>query len=197
MHECGHGLYEAGVAPSLRRSPIGHPAIRSALHESQSRLWENMVGRGRPFCQVLAPRIAAQFGGSLAGLDADTLFRAVNKVRPSFIRVEADEATYGLHIVLRFELEQELIDGRLAVVDLPEAWNARSGSTSGSRCPSDAEGVLQDVHWSAGMIGYFPTYALGNLIAGQLWAQRARGHPRPRCPDRGLVSSARCATWLR
>jgi carboxypeptidase Taq len=168
MHECGHGLYEEGVAQSLQRTPLGHPESLG-LHESQSRLWENMVGRGRPFCGVLAPRIAQQFGGPVAALDGEMLYRAVNKVSPSLIRVEADEVTYGLHIVLRFELEQELVDGRLAVRDLPEAWNARYKEYLGVDVPDDAQGVLQDVHWAAGLIGYFPTYALGNLIAAQLF----------------------------
>jgi carboxypeptidase Taq len=170
MHECGHGLYEAGLPVAQRRSPLG--ATESlGMHESQSRLWENMVGRGRSFCTVLAPRIAALAGGSLAELDADGLYRAVNRVKPSFIRVEADEATYALHIILRFELEQALIDGSLKVKDLPEAWNARFEEYFGIKVTDDADGVLQDVHWSAGLIGYFPTYALGNLIAGQLWQQ--------------------------
>jgi carboxypeptidase Taq len=168
MHECGHGLYEAGLPDALRRTPIGDPGSLG-LHESQSRLWENMVGRGRPFSQVLAPRIAVLAGGELAGIDADTLYRAVNRVKPTFIRVEADEATYALHIILRFELEQALIDGTLAVSDLPEAWNSRFEEYLGIRVTNDADGVLQDVHWSEGLIGYFPTYALGNLIAGQLW----------------------------
>jgi carboxypeptidase Taq len=167
MHECGHGLYEAGIAPELQRTPLGRGASL-AVHESQSRLWENMVGRGRPYCGVLAPRIAALLGN---GLGADALYRAVNKVEPSHIRVEADEATYGLHIVLRFELEQELIEGRLAVADLPAEWNSRFVRYFGLAVPDDAHGVLQDVHWAAGLIGYFPTYALGNLIAGQLWQQ--------------------------
>ncbi len=168
MHECGHGLYEEGVAQSLQRSPLGH-AESLGMHESQSRLWENMVGRGRPFCGVLAPQISALFGGSVSGLDGEALYRAVNRVVPSLIRVEADEVTYGLHIVLRFELEQELVEGRLAVRDLPEAWNARCKEYFGLDVPDDAHGVLQDVHWAAGLIGYFPTYALGNLIAGQLF----------------------------
>ena len=168
MHECGHGLYEAGLPPSLRRSPLG--AVESlGLHESQSRLWENMVGRGRAFANVLAPLLSETGVDRLAGVGADDLYRAVNQVKPSFIRVEADEATYGLHIILRFELEQALIDGTLTVRDLPEAWNARVQEYFGLTVPSDAEGVLQDVHWAAGLIGYFPTYALGNLIAGQLW----------------------------
>lgn len=168
MHECGHGLYEAGISSSLQRTPLGH-AESLGLHESQSRLWENMVGRGRPFCNVLAPPIAQTFGGAVAKLGPDELYRAVNRVAPSFIRVEADEATYSLHIVLRFELEQELIEGRLSVSELPEAWNARFKAYLGLDVPDDAHGVLQDVHWSMGAIGYFPTYALGNLIAGQLW----------------------------
>jgi carboxypeptidase Taq len=168
MHECGHGLYEAGLPRRLRRSPVG-AAESLGMHESQSRLWENMVGRGRSFCTVLAPRIAALAGGELSDLDADRLYRAVNRVRPSYIRVEADEATYALHIILRFELEQGLIDGTIAVRDLPEVWNARFEEYFGIAVDNDGDGVLQDVHWSAGLIGYFPTYALGNLIAGQLW----------------------------
>jgi carboxypeptidase Taq len=168
MHECGHGLYDDGVAAELRRTPIGTPQSLG-MHESQSRLWENMVGRGRAFCTVLAPRIGELAGGELAGIDADRLYRAINRVKPTYIRVEADEATYGLHIILRFELEQELIEGRLSIADLPAAWNARFKDYFGIEVTDDADGVLQDVHWSAGMIGYFPTYALGNLIAGQLW----------------------------
>ncbi|HZU40660.1 MAG TPA: carboxypeptidase M32 [Solirubrobacteraceae bacterium] len=165
MHECGHGLYEAGIARSLQRTPLGH-AESLGLHESQSRMWENLVGRGRAFARVLAPLVAELTGRPI---EPDALFRAVNRVQPSFIRVEADEATYGLHIVLRFELEQELVEGRLRVEELPEAWNARFAEYLGLEVTDDALGVLQDVHWAAGLIGYFPTYALGNLIAGQLW----------------------------
>jgi carboxypeptidase Taq len=168
MHECGHGLYEAGISSRLDRTPLGQ-SESLGMHESQSRLWENMVGRGRAFSRVLAPRIAELFGGGLASLEPDELYRAVNRIKPSYIRVESDEATYGLHVVLRFELEQELIEGSLAVADLPEAWNARFKEYFGIEVPDDAHGVLQDVHWSAGLIGYFPTYAIGNLIAGQLW----------------------------
>jgi carboxypeptidase Taq len=167
MHECGHGLYEEGVALSLQRSPLARLESLS-VHESQSRLWENLVGRGRSFCHVLAPVVAEMSGGAI-DVDDETLYRAVNRVNPSFIRVEADEATYGLHVVLRFELERELIEGKLTVPDLPEAWNARFKEYLGLDVPDDTHGVLQDVHWSAGLIGYFATYALGNLIAGQLW----------------------------
>jgi carboxypeptidase Taq len=165
IHECGHGLYESGIPAALKRTTIGHGESLS-VHESQSRMWENMVGRSREFCGVLAPRAARLFGISL---DADTLYRAVNRVAPSLIRVEADEATYGLHIIMRFELEQDLIEGRLRVSELPEVWNARFKEYFGLDVPDDAHGVLQDVHWSGGTIGYFPTYALGNLIAGMLW----------------------------
>jgi carboxypeptidase Taq len=168
MHECGHGLYESGIAPAFLRTPLGS-AESLGMHESQSRMWENMVGRGRPFCGLLAPRIAELAGGELAGIDAHGLYAAVNRVKPTFIRVEADEATYALHVILRFELEQQLIDGSLQVSELPEAWNARFEEYFGIKVTDDADGVLQDVHWSAGMFGYFPTYALGNLIAGQLW----------------------------
>jgi len=168
MHECGHGLYEAGIAASLQRTPVGH-AESLGIHESQSRLWENMVGRGRAFADVLAPLVVDAFG--LGELEPVALFRAVNRTHPSLIRVEADELTYGLHIILRFELERDLIEERLREVELPEAWNAKVSEYLALDVPDDGQGVLQDVHWSAGLIGYFPTYALGNMIAGQLWRQ--------------------------
>ena len=176
MHECGHGLYESAIADSLQRTPLGS-AESLGLHESQSRMWENMVGRGKPFSTILAPLIANTFGGTFAQLEAGTLYRAVNRVNPSFIRVEADEATYGLHIVLRFELEQQLIEGQIKAAELPEAWNAGFHRYLGLEVTDDADGVLQDVHWSAGMVGYFPTYALGNMIAGQLWQRAHRDLP--------------------
>ena len=132
-------------------------------------MWENMVGRGRAFSGVLARTVSEILGDSVGSLDADVLYRAVNRVHPSFIRVEADEVTYGMHIILRFELEQDLIEGRVKVAELPEVWNARFKEYFGLDVPDDSQGVLQDVHWSAGLIGYFSTYALGNLIAGQLW----------------------------
>jgi carboxypeptidase Taq len=169
MHECGHGLYEAGVARSLERTPLAH-TDSLGVHESQSRMWENMVGRGRPFADVLSPLLAEHLG---AQIEPDALFRAVNHVAPSLIRVEADEATYSLHVILRFELEQELIDGTLSVSELPAAWNRHFEDSFGLQVPDDRRGVLQDVHWSIGALGYFPTYALGNVIAGQLW-ERAR-----------------------
>jgi carboxypeptidase Taq len=175
MHECGHGLYEEGSSLAHPRSPLGN--VKSlAMHESQSRLWENMVGRGRAFADVLAPRVGAHCN-ALSGIEPDALFRAVNRVEPSFIRVEADEATYALHIILRFELEQELMDGTLQVADAAEAWRARFHEYFGLEVTDDADGILQDVHWSAGLLGYFSTYALGNLIAGQLWERAHRDLP--------------------
>lgn len=172
IHEMGHGLYEAGVAPALARTPLASGASLG-LHESQSRLWENVVGRGRPFTGFLHGELQRVFPDRFGAVDGEAFYRAVNKVAPSLIRVEADEATYGLHIILRFELEREMIAGTLPLKDLPEAWNARMKEYLGVDVPDDASGVLQDVHWSAGEIGYFSTYALGNLIAAQLW-ERAR-----------------------
>jgi carboxypeptidase Taq len=155
-----------------------------------------MVGRGRPFAEVLAPKVRSLFGGALADLTPDALYRAVNRIAPSLIRVEADEATYGLHIVIRFELEQDLIDGRLSVADAAEAWNAKYQEYLGIAVPSNAQGVLQDVHWSAGLIGYFPTYALGNMIAGQLWEKVRRDLPDlDACLAAGELTPLR--EWLR
>lgn len=172
IHEMGHGLYEAGVDPALARTPLGG-GVSLGVHESQSRLWENVVGRGRPFAGFLLGELRRAFPEAFGDVDADAFYRAVNRVEPSLIRVEADEATYNLHIILRFELERAMIDGTLRLADLPEAWNARMRDDLGVEVPDDARGVLQDVHWAAGEIGYFSTYALGNLIAAQLW-RRAR-----------------------
>jgi carboxypeptidase Taq len=176
MHECGHGLYENGVSPSLERTPLCRGASLG-LHESQSRMWENLVGRSRPFWKFFFPQLQAAFPAQFKGVDAETFYRAINKVQPSLIRVEADEATYGLHIILRFELEQEIMEGKLALKDLPEAWNARMKAYLGVDVPNDAQGVLQDIHWSGGMIGYFPTYQLGNIIACQIWEKALKAMP--------------------
>jgi carboxypeptidase Taq len=167
LHEFGHGLYIANVPAKLMATPLGD-AVSLGIHESQSRLWENVIGRGRPFCAWALPVLAEELPG-LDGVDAESLYRSVNSVRPSLIRVEADEATYNLHVVLRFELELALVDGSLGVDDLPAAWNEGIRRLLGLEVPDDAQGVLQDVHWGAGLIGYFPTYTLGNLIAAQLW----------------------------
>jgi carboxypeptidase Taq len=172
IHECGHGLYEEGSAPSLERTPLAGGAS-SALHESQSRMWENQLGRGRPFWQFAFPLLRETFPDQFASADAETVYRAVNKMEPSLIRVEADEATYPMHIILRFELERDLFEDRLAPADLPEAWNAKMRDYLGIEVPNVAVGVLQDVHWAEGLFGYFPTYALGTVLAAQIW-QRVR-----------------------
>jgi carboxypeptidase Taq len=172
IHELGHGLYEAGFAPELDRLPLGH-AASLGLHESQSRLWENIVGRSRPFWQFAAPLIGKHFPAQMKGADVEALYRSANKMTPSLIRVEADETTYALHIILRFELEQDLIDSKLAVADVPEAWNTKMRDYLGVVVPDDARGVLQDIHWADGYFGYFPTYALGSVISAQIW-QRAK-----------------------
>jgi carboxypeptidase Taq len=167
LHEAGHGIYEAGIPAELRRGPIGRPASL-AFHESQSRLWENWVGRSRPFLRALLPVLRGEFD-VFDDVGAEQLYRAANVARPSLIRVEADEVTYNLHIALRFELELGLFEGTLEVADLPAAWIDRTRSYLGLEVPDHANGVMQDVHWAAGEFGYFPTYALGNLIAAQLW----------------------------
>jgi hypothetical protein len=168
LHEFGHGLYEDGIPDRFARSLLGSP-VSLGVHESQSRLWENLVGRSRPFCAWALPRLAAHLPGALDGTSVDELYRGVNTVHRSLIRVEADETTYNLHVALRFELEVALLEGTLAVDDLPHAWNDGMHRLLGLDVPDDAQGVLQDVHWGAGLIGYFPTYTLGNLMAAQLW----------------------------
>ncbi len=170
LHEFGHGLYEAGIAPELARSPLGQP-VSLGIHESQSRLWENLIGRSRPFCAWVLPLLREHLGPGLRGVDAEAFYRAVNTVQRSLIRVNADETTYNLHIILRFELELALIEGELAVDDLPAAWNEGMARLLGVEVTDDANGVLQDVHWGAGLFGYFPTYTLGNLIAAQIWTR--------------------------
>jgi carboxypeptidase Taq len=176
IHEFGHGLYEHQVDPALGRTPLRGGAS-SAWHESQSRLWENMVARSPGFWRWCFPHARAAFPERLGEHTWREIQRAVNAVRPSLIRVSADEVTYGLHIVLRFELELALIEGELAVADLPAAWSELTRAYLGLEVPDDLSGVLQDVHWSEGLFGYFPTYALGNVIAGQLWARIADDLP--------------------
>ncbi len=167
LHEAGHGIYEQNTHPALARTPLAGGAS-SGIHESQSRMVENLVGRSRPFWRAHFPALQRHFPAQLGACDAERFYRAVNKVQPSLIRVEADELTYNLHIVLRFELEQAMLGGDLAVGDLPAAWNDGLRNLLGVVPPSDREGVLQDVHWSGPSFGYFPTYALGNLYAAQL-----------------------------
>src|SRR4051812_364732 len=172
MHEAGHGLYEAGVAQELRRTPLAKPRSLG-LHESQSRLWENWVARSRPYLERLLPQLRERFPG-FDDVDGGRLFRGANRVERSLIRIEADEVTYNLHILIRFELELEIFEGGLELSELPEAWNDRYREYLGLEVPDDAHGVLQDVHWPSGAFGYFPTYSLGNVIAGQLWEAAGR-----------------------
>ncbi|MHB8932794.1 MAG: carboxypeptidase M32 [Bellilinea sp.] len=168
MHEGGHAMYQQGLDTSLSRTILANGASM-AIHESQSRMWENLVGRSRAFWKFFYPKLQSTFPTQLGNVPMEKFYKAVNKVEPSFIRVEADEATYNLHVMLRLELEIELMEGTLKVADLPEAWNNRMREYLGVTPQKDSEGVLQDVHWSGGMIGYFPTYALGNLVSVQLW----------------------------
>ena len=168
IHEGGHGLYEQGYLEQDRRTPLAE-APSLGIHESQSRMWENVIGRSLPFWRHYAPALREHFPGQLDGVSAEQIHRAVNMVRPTFIRVEADECTYNLHIVIRFEIEVAIIEGDLAVADVPEAWNVKVKEYLGLDVPDDARGCLQDIHWSHGAMGYFPTYALGNLYATQLF----------------------------
>lgn len=168
LHECGHALYGLGHRPELERLGLAAGASL-AVHESQSRMWENLVGRSMPFWQHFYPRLQELFPGQLGNVSMDAFYKGINKVQPSLIRVEADEATYNLHIMLRLEIELGLIEGEIEVADLPEIWNTKMEQYIGLTPASDAQGVLQDVHWSGGAFGYFSTYALGNLVSCQLW----------------------------
>jgi carboxypeptidase Taq len=167
LHEAGHGLYEQGLPAEHFGTPVGS-YCSLGIHESQSRLWENQVGRGRAFWEHFFPRARQAFPRVLRDVTLDDWLFAINDVRPSFIRVEADEATYNLHIILRLELEQALVSGELAPADVPGAWDEKFRQSLGLTPPTDAQGCLQDIHWSLGGIGYFPTYTLGNLYAAQL-----------------------------
>jgi carboxypeptidase Taq len=169
MHEAGHGLYAHGIASSLQRTPLAYsPSF--GINESQSRTWENLVGRSRPFWEHWYEPLQETFPDQLGEVGLETFLAAVNRAEPGLIRVEADETTYSLHIILRFDLERRLFDGSLAAKDLPEAWNAAMEEYVGIEVPDDTRGVLQDSHWAGGSFGYFPTYALGNVISLQLWA---------------------------
>jgi carboxypeptidase Taq len=168
IHEAGHGLYEQGLPRAAAGTALGI-AAGMGMHESQSRLWENQVARSRGFWRHFEPRWREVFGERTRGVSSDVLYLAVNAVEPTLIRVDADEVTYNLHIILRFEIEQRLFTGDLAVRDLPAAWRAASRELLGLEPETDREGVLQDVHWSNGSFGYFPSYCLGNMIAAQLW----------------------------
>ena len=176
MHETGHGLYELGSKQAYERTPLAGGASL-AIHESQSRMWENLVGRSLPFWEYFYPEFQKLFPAQVGNIDLDTFYKGINKVEPSLIRVNADEATYNMHIMLRLELEIGMIEGAVKVKDLPEIWNAKMDEYLGVVPPDDAKGVLQDIHWSGGTLGYFSTYALGNLISAQLWEKIAADIP--------------------
>ena len=195
MHETGHALYEQGVDPAYARTPLGG-GTSMGVHESQSRLWENLVGRSRPFWSHFYPGLQEAFPEALGGVDVEEFYRAINVVSPSQIRVEADEVTYNLHILLRFELEVALIEGSLSVSDLPSAWNAKMEEYLGVTPENDATGALQDVHWSAGLFGYFPTYTIGNVLSVQLFEEAVDALPA--IPDQ--IAEGEFSTlleWLR
>jgi len=169
MHEAGHGIYEQGLPKAAHfGTPLGE-SISLGIHESQSRMWENFVGRGRAFWTWALPHAQRLMSPALDGRSVEDLYRSVNTASPSYIRVEADEATYNLHIMLRFEIERAILNEDLAVDDVPRVWNETFKRYLGLEVPDDAHGCLQDVHWSFGLMGYFPTYCLGNLYAAQLW----------------------------
>jgi carboxypeptidase Taq len=177
LHEAGHALYEQGVNSTLEGTPLGR-GVSAGVHESQSRLWENVVGRGRGFWQYFYPELQGTFP-DLGRIELETFYRAINKVDRSLIRVDADEVTYNLHIMLRFELELRLLDGSLRVRDLPDAWRAEMSATLGLEPPDDRDGCLQDVHWFSGSIGgAFQSYTIGNILSVQLYAAACETHPQ-------------------
>ncbi len=195
MHEAGHALYEQGVSPSLTRTTL-EGGTSLGVHESQSRLWENLVGRSRPFWAHFFPALQARFPAQLGHVTTEAFYQAINQVAPSLIRVEADEATYNLHVMLRVELEIGLIEGTIDPAELPEQWRARMQEYLGVVPVTDAEGVLQDIHWSAGLFGYFATYTLGNVIAVQLWDALGTAHPE-RDAAIGQGDFSPVLSWLR
>ena len=195
MHETGHALYEQGINPDYARTPLGS-GTSMGVHESQSRLWENLVGRSRPFWSRYYPKLQEAFPEALGRVGSEAFYRAINVLEPSPIRVEADEATYNLHILLRFELEVALLEDALSVTELPNAWNAKMEEYLGVTPKNDAEGVLQDVHWSNGLFGYFPTYTIGNVLSVQFFDEAVKAHPE--IPDQ--IKEGRFSTlhgWLR
>jgi carboxypeptidase Taq len=176
LHEAGHSLYSMGLPVEQFGSPLGQ-AISMGIHESQSRFWETRIGQSLPFIQFILPRLQEEFPKQFHHMDSKSCYRMINRVEPSFIRVDADEVTYPLHVILRFELEKALIEGSLEVGDVPHAWNNKMEAILGIRPKTDAEGCLQDVHWAMGAFGYFPTYALGNLYAAQIFTFFSTSHP--------------------
>jgi carboxypeptidase Taq len=176
LHEAGHAIYEQGIDTAYSRTPLSG-GTSMGVHESQSRLWENLVGRSRKFWSFYYPRLREVFPQALGDTDLETFYCAINEVKPSEIRVEADELTYNLHILLRFELEISLLEDELAVSELPAVWNAKMEEYLGVTPEDEANGVLQDVHWAAGLFGYFPTYTIGNVLAAQFFEAALKAHP--------------------
>lgn len=178
LHEAGHAMYEQAVDPALAGTPLGH-GVSAGVHESQSRLWENIVARSRGFWEHFYPLLRRAFADQLAGVPLDSFHRAINKVARSLIRTDADEVTYNLHVMLRFDLELQMLEGRLAVKDLAEAWRAAMRADLGVAPPDDRDGCLQDVHWYSGAIGgAFHSYTIGNILAAQFYAAALKAHPR-------------------
>lgn len=176
MHEMGHAFYELNINPAYEFTPLAG-GVSLGVHESQSRLWENLVGRSREFWNRYYPELQKTFPGQLGNVAVGTFYKSINRVKPSLIRVEADEVTYNLHIILRYEMEQELLNKKLSVKDAPARWNEKMKESLGITPPTDREGILQDVHWAGGGIGYFPTYTLGNILAAQLFETAKRELP--------------------
>ncbi len=177
LHEAGHAMYEQGIHPDMEATPLDG-GTSAGVHESQSRLWENIVGRSRGFWQHYYPQLQNTFPDQLGNVSLDTFYRAINKVTPSLIRTDADEVTYNLHVMIRFDLELELLEGKLAVKDLPEAWHGRYQSDLGVRAPDNRDGVLQDVHWYGGLIGgAFQGYTLGNILSALFFEQAVKARP--------------------
>nr|MDA8164920.1 carboxypeptidase M32 [Desulfobacteraceae bacterium] len=194
LHEGGHALYEQNIGEALAGTALDS-GISLGVHESQSRLWENIVGRSLPFWEHFYPELRQAFPAQLGDLPLADFVAGLNLVRPGLIRVEADEVSYNLHVLIRFELEKVLIDGTLAVADLPAAWNEKYRDALDVRVERDAEGVLQDIHWSHGSFGYFPTYTIGNLAAAQIWEAYRGFDPHPEeTLRRGDL--ARVRSWL-
>ncbi len=177
MHESGHAMYGQGVDIKYEATPLA-PGTSSGVHESQSRLWENLVGRSLPFWRRFYPQLQATFPEQLGQVSLDTFYRAINKVERSLIRVEADEVTYNLHVMIRFDLELAMLEGNLSIKDLPDAWHARYESDLGLRAPDNRDGVMQDVHWYDGMIGgSFQGYTLGNIMSSLFFEAAQKAHP--------------------
>ena len=196
IHETGHALYELGIDPAFEGTPLD-TGTSAGVHESQSRLWENVIGRSARFWDHYYPRLRTAFPAQLEDVSVDQFYKAINKVTPSLIRTDADEVTYNLHVIIRFGLELDLLEGKLSVADLPEAWNARYQESLGVHAPDDRDGVLQDVHWFGGPIGgVFQGYTLGNIMTAQFYGAALQAHPEiPSEIGRGQFSTL--LAWLR